>query len=198
MVTRNNYVADIATFFPPQGRWTEADFFALPEVMRIVELANGELIVNAAALPLHQLVITELLDCALQILVREQKLGIVLTANTALRLWEGNIREPDILFIRAEHTDWIGKRYVEGADWVCEVISRGTKKVDEVDKLRDYAKAGIPEYWLIDPKKRTIRVYALRGGEAYILAGTYAAGETASSETIKGFQVSVDQVFTSI
>ena len=49
---------------------------------------------------------------------------------------------------------------------------------DLVDKRRDYAEAGIPEYWIVDPRGETITVLGLRRG-AYLEQGVYRRGAVA-------------------
>lgn len=49
-------------------------------------------------------------------------------------------------------------------DWVCEVLSPGTARVDRADKMPIYAAQGIPFLWLIDPAPRTLEVFLLRDG----------------------------------
>lgn len=88
----------------------------------------------------------------------------------------------------------VTRSHIDGPpDWVAEVISPGSRTVDEVDKLADYAKAGVPEYWLVDLEAGTIRVNVL-AGESYRLAATCEAGQTARAETIDSFTIPVDQV----
>lgn len=43
-------------------------------------------------------------------------------------------------------------------DWLCEVLSPGTAKLDRVKKLRLYARAGVHHVWLVDPLQRTLEV----------------------------------------
>ncbi len=85
----------------------------------------------------------------------------------------------------AKSTEIASKRSTYDApDWVAEIISPGARKTDEVDKLAEYAQAGIPEYWIIDLKKKTVRVYLLpEGGKEYTLAATYTSGQAARSVT---------------
>ena len=47
-------------------------------------------------------------------------------------------------------------------DWVCEVLSPGTRRLDITDKRRLYAAAGVPHLWFIDPLARTLEAFALR------------------------------------
>ncbi|HHW75534.1 MAG TPA: Uma2 family endonuclease [Xanthomonadaceae bacterium] len=49
-------------------------------------------------------------------------------------------------------------------DWVCEVLSPGTARVDRADKMPIYATQGVPFLWLIDPISRTLEVFVLREG----------------------------------
>jgi Uncharacterized protein conserved in cyanobacteria len=49
-------------------------------------------------------------------------------------------------------------------DWVCEVLSPDTARIDRVDKMPIYATQGVPFLWLIDPISRTLEVFVLREG----------------------------------
>jgi Uma2 family endonuclease len=55
-------------------------------------------------------------------------------------------------------------------DWVCEVLSPGTRAVDLTDKRRIYAAAGIPFLWFADPLGRTLEAFALRDGAWTLIA----------------------------
>jgi Uma2 family endonuclease len=189
------YVTEIAKLFPPQGKWTEEDYFALPQTNHIVELSDGELIMPSPATDAHQSASLRL-TMALTPFVDEHDLGIVRYSPMSVRLWEGKIREPDVLFFRKEHRDRLGKSVHGVPDWIAEIISRSTKKTDEINKLAEYAQAGVSEYWLLHYKRKTILVYVLpEGASEYTLAATYGAGEIARSETLIGFEVAVDKIF---
>jgi Uma2 family endonuclease len=122
---------------------------------------------------------------------------VVRFAPLPVRLWPGKIREPDIFFIAKAHEDRIGERVCGVPDLIVEVISSSTLKTDRMEKFEEYAKAGVAEYWLVDPQARTIEVYALQQG-AYLLRGKWGAGETASSGLLSGFAVGVDEVCSEI
>lgn len=55
-------------------------------------------------------------------------------------------------------------------DWVCEVLSPGTRRLDLTDKRRLYAENGVPYLWFVDPKARTLEAFALDGGR-WVLIG---------------------------
>ena len=65
---------------------------------------------------------------------------------------------------------------------------------DLVRKRRDYALAGIPEYWIVDPQEEVIYVLRLEGKE-YVEHGRLTAGDVATSALLPGFTVPVDDVW---
>ena len=75
-----------------------------------------------------------------------------------------------------------------------EILSESTEKVDRTDKFSEYEKAGISEYWIVDPSERVIEVYVL-DLEAYRIVGKWGTGEVAYSKVLAGFQAAVDDVF---
>ena len=75
-----------------------------------------------------------------------------------------------------------------------EVVSPDDPDRDLVEKRTDYAEAGIPEYWIADPRDETLTVLVLHG-EAYVEHGRYGRGETAASVLLEGFAAEVSEVF---
>jgi Uma2 family endonuclease len=185
----------IAVLFPCQGEWTEGDYLALPDTNRIVELSQGRLVIPDMPTTTHQRALRNLLR-AVDAHVMKHGLGEVCPAPLRVRLWEGKLREPDIVFMSAAHADRIEEDFWGVPDLVAEVISprtehsSGTERLDRVEKFKEYARAGVSEYWLVDPKARAIEVYLLREG-AYHLFGKWEMGETARSEILPGFEVPV-------
>ncbi len=183
---------EVAELYPPQGEWTEEDYFALPETNRYVELSEGRLIMPPHPTRRHQVAVLEL-AVRLRQFVRERDLGEVGIAPLPVRLWPGKIREPDILFVAKERADRIGEQVVGVPDLVIEVVSPSTERIDRVEKFVEYAQAGVSEYWLVDLEEGTIEVYALKEG-AYLLSGRSTRGQTAGSQILPGFAVPVDEV----
>ena len=55
-------------------------------------------------------------------------------------------------------------------DWVCEVLSPSTRKVDRLEKRPTYAREGIGHLWLIDPTDRTLEAFELHNGQWLLIA----------------------------
>ena len=58
-------------------------------------------------------------------------------------------------------------------DWVCEILSPSTEKLDRARKLPAYAPRGVSHAWLVNPTSRTLEVLR-RDGERWVLPGTFA------------------------
>lgn len=131
--------APVAALFPPQGQWTEEDYFALPDTNRYVELSEGRLIVPPHPTNRHQVAVLEL-AMRLRQFVMERGLDEVRIAPLPVRLWPGKIREPDTFFIAGEHADHIGERVCGVPDLVVEVTSPSTARTDRMEKFQEYAR----------------------------------------------------------
>ena len=106
--------------------------------------------------------------------------GVAMVSALRMRVREGKFREPDILLLRDRADPRYEDRYWLGADLVAEVVSLDHPERDLVEKRADYAEAGIPEYWIVDPREETITVLALEGN-AYAEHGEFSRGDTARS-----------------
>jgi Uma2 family endonuclease len=66
-------------------------------------------------------------------------------------------------------------------DWVCEVLSPGTARLDRQKKLAIYAREGVARTWLVDPIQRTLEVLRLEGGH-WVIVAIHADQETVRAE----------------
>ena len=174
------------------NHWSVADYLAL-ETNRLIEFSHGQLEVLPMPRMSHQQIVLLLLQALLRF-VSAQDLGTVLFAPLRVQLWPGKFREPDIVFMRREHADRMGEEFWEGADLVVEVVSPDDRRRDLETKRGEYAQAGIPEYWIVDPETQRITVLTLAGAE-YAVRGDFGAGEQATSALLPGFAVDVAPVF---
>jgi Uma2 family endonuclease len=67
-------------------------------------------------------------------------------------------------------------------DWVCEVVSPSTGRLDRTKKLAVYARAGVKHAWLVDPLLQTLEIYHLEGGRWVVVD---ACG---GDETLRGVE----------
>lgn len=176
-----------------QGLWTEQQYIRLSEqTNRLIEFTDGVLEVLSMPTSKHQLIIGFLYRVLYALL--EQRGGIVTFAALPLQLRPGKYREPDVLLLldrtdpRYQDSSWLG------ADLVMEVVSPGDPKRDTQMKRRDYAEAGIPEYWIVNPLDETITVLTLQG-TSYVEHGIFRRGQQASSVLLADLAVSADDVF---
>ena len=116
------------------------------------------------------------------------------SAPLRLQIRPGKFHEPDLLLLRDAHDPCNQDAYWLGADLVVEIVSPDDPERDIVTKRADYAEAGIPEYWIVNPIDTTITVLTLEGS-AYTEHGVFARGAQATSQLLAGFVVSVDEVF---
>ncbi len=184
---------EVALLFPPQGEWSEAEYLAL-DTNYLVELSDGCLEVLPMPTVFHQLIVNYLHNL-LEAFVAAHASGMVLFAPLPVRLWPGQFREPDIVYCRPERVGNLHGQ-PQGADLVVEVVSEGeeNRKRDLETKRGEYAKAGIAEYWIVDPQEQRITVLTL-DGQTYWEHGLFGIGTQASSVLLPGFSVPVEAVF---
>jgi Uma2 family endonuclease len=179
---------EIATLFPNQGQWSEQEYLAL-NTNRLVEYSDGCLEFLPMPTLSHQLIMLFLYE-ALKAHVSAHDLGSVLVAGYRVQVRPGKYREPDVIFIRRQKEPQMGEQFSTSADLVMEVVSDDDRRRDFEIKRQEYAQAGIPEYWIIDPRLKQITVLWL-DGPAYVVHGEFAEGTEATSRLLEGFKVNV-------
>ena len=180
---------------PTQGRWSDDEYLWLTDRCgRRVEFTDGRIEELPVPTDAHQSIL-QFLYRALFAWLRPRG-GVVMVSGLRLRLREGKFREPDVVALCDRADARRENRYWLGADLVVEVVSPDDPARDLAVKRADYAEAGIPEYWIVDPRNETITVLALEGG-AYAVRGAFGRGETARSAVFDGFAAEASAVFDS-
>jgi Uma2 family endonuclease len=184
--------------WPAQGQWTYEDYLRLPDDGRRYEIIEGVLYVTNAPDFDHQFAVHQI-AVALELWIRGRNGGIVLTAPFEVHL--PNIAQPvqpDVLFISAARRPPSGSKLFEGApDLIVEVLSPSTIRVDRTVKFNAYERAGVREYWLVDPKMQAIEVYVLTKGE-FALLGQFGPNEVVQSAILEGFAAAVNTLFAAV
>lgn len=185
---------EIASLFPTQGNWSAGEYLNL-KTNRLVELDDGRLELLPMPTELHQL-IAFYMCASLRNLGDGNPPGIAVMAPFRVRVTPTKFREPDVAFMLHKHRERRHEQFWEGADVVVEVVSEDDPNRDLETKRVEYAKAGITEYWIVDPRDRSVLVLTLDAeAEEYREKGRYGVGETASSALLEEFQVDVRAVF---
>ena len=186
----NAFVCDS---LPPQGYWGDEHYLWLTDrTRRLVEFTDGYVELLPVPTVAHQAILSLLNDLLSAYL--KPRDGFVLFAGLRVRIREGKFREPDLAALRRRSDPRNEARYWVGADIVAEVVSPDDPARDLVAKRSDYAEAGIPEYWIVDPRVETVTVLRLAGG-TYVEYGVFARGGTATSALLDGFAVDVTALF---
>ena len=141
-------------------------------------MIEGNLIYNQAAPSrIHQTILSELHTVINNYIKSNQGACRVYPAPFAVKLREDSktIVEPDLSIICDKNN--LTDRGCTGApDWIIEIVSPGSRRMDYFIKLFKYRTAGVREYWIVDPEKNRITVYNFESEDT---------GEYAFSESIK-------------
>jgi Uma2 family endonuclease len=149
---------------PPQGRWTYADYAALPDDGNRYEIIAGVLYTTPAPGAGHQSVSARLVTF-LVTHVEFAGLGRVFAAPVDVELAPDTVVQPDIVVILSANLDRITPSRIIGApDLVVEILSPGTAGHDQREKQDAYARAGVGEYWIVDPGAQTVELLTLDQG----------------------------------
>jgi Uma2 family endonuclease len=175
-----------------QGEWTYQDFLRLPDNGMRYEVIEGNLCISPASRPLHQ----EILGALCRVLHEQinKRSGQFLLGPVALVLpGYAEPAQPDLLFIAQDRLAIVREAMILGVpDMVAEVLSPESVYHDRRRKFELYARAGVWEYWLVDPAG-TIEIYVLRG-QAYAPMGSFTWGDTLQSELWPELTAVVDDI----
>ena len=105
------------------------------------------------------------------------------------------IVEPDISVIRDRSK--LDKYGCKGApDMVIEVLSPSTQRHDQLVKLNLYQRAGVQEYWIVDPENRTVRVLLQTGNGIFQTHEVYGQEDVAKVNVLDGCFIELSKVFS--
>jgi Uma2 family endonuclease len=178
---------------PLQGLWTEEQYLKLTDYTnRLLEFTDGEIEVLPMPTDRHQVILALLYELFVAFI--RPTGGKVLFAPLRIQIRPGKYRESDLLLFLNARDARRQDRYWLGADLVVEIVSPDNPKRDTVTKRADYAAAGIPEYWIVNPEEETVTVLTL-AGDSYADQGIFGRGTQATSALLAGFAVDVDALF---
>ena len=181
----------------PRVKLTYDDFVLFPDDGKRHELIDGEHYVTPSPNIRHQQLLGRLyllIGSWLQI----NPIGEMFLSPLDVVFSDVDVVEPDLLFVSSRRAaDIITPKHVRGApDFVVEIGSPSTRKRDETIKRRLYERAGVVEYWVVDPELDVIRVYRRTdtGFDRPIELAKETA-DTLSTPLLPGLEVPLARVF---
>jgi Uma2 family endonuclease len=177
-------------------RLTYEDYCEIPDDGRRHQLVDGEHYVTPSPGTRHQDIVARLF-AELWLHVREHKSGRLFVAPLDVLLAVGTVVQPDILYVSPARTSIVMDKHIAGApDLVVEVLSEGSRRLDEKTKLRAYEAHGVAECWYVDIEMDQIRVYR-RTGDHFLPPVQLAADrqDTLTSPRFPGLSIPLSSVF---
>ena len=171
--------------------YTTDDIYALPDGQR-AELIDGRFYMMAPPKRIHQELVSYLHHEIYGYIDRKDGACKIYPAPFAVFLNQDNRNyvEPDLSVIC--DSEKLTEDGCNGApDWVIEIVSPSTERMDYGIKLFKYRSAGVREYWIVNPYKKTVNVFDFEKEEH---TGLYAFQEELHSCIFPDFQARLEQI----
>jgi Uma2 family endonuclease len=183
--------------YPAPGTATEEDVLeVLARSGRICELIDGTLVEKT--MTTYESMLAFELAYFIRGYLATHKLGVLAGGDGLLKILPGQIRAPDVSFIRWEQLPARGAPkppiYPAVPDLAVEVLSKGNTAEEMERKLREYFQAGVRLVWTIEPKTRTARAYTAPGEGTEIGPD----GSLLGGEVLPGFVLPLAQLFVQV
>lgn len=167
--------------------YTIEDIYALPDGER-AELVDGQIYNMAPPSRTHQRILGAIYRKIADYIDAHQGTCEVNVAPFAVFLNENDMNyvEPDISVICNQSK--LDDKGCHGApDWIIEIVSPSSKRMDYFIKLFKYRTAGVKEYWIVDPEKNRITVYNFEQDNME----EYSFGEGVPVGIYEGFSIKI-------
>jgi Uma2 family endonuclease len=179
----------------PKRRATYEDLMQVPDT-KVAEIIDGELVVSPRPASPHARAATAVgVDIAGPF---DREPGDPAGPGGWWILLEPELHLRDDVLV----PDWAGWRregmrvlpdtpaFTQAPDWVCEVISPSTGRIDRSRKMRIYAREGISHLWFVEPQLQTLEVYRLEAGR-WVVLGTYAGDDAVRAEPFEAAELRI-------
>jgi Uma2 family endonuclease len=173
---------------------TVEEYKNLPETGPRYQLIEGDLYMAPAPNRFHQ-DISRNIQGALDRYLEANPIGILYDAPFDVYLTETDVFQPDLIVVLNASRSILTDAGAEGApEFVVEILSPKTRKLDLVNKKRVYARLGVKELWIIDPEPGIIEIYRFEQSEAEPIAKLYPS-DTLTTPLLPGFSMPAAAVF---
>src|SRR5207248_4555165 len=180
---------------PPQGQWTYADWEELPDDGNRYEIIDGVLYMTTAPSSFHQWIVNRL-ERHITIPAEDQGLAFAFPAPIGVIMPGCDPVQPDFVVVLASRAAIIRDRRIMGVpDVIVEILSPGNTAYDQQVKYEAYARAGVPEYAVVNPATRTLSHYRLKAPGRYAVPRVHAADEVMSFDCLPAIHVPIRELF---
>jgi Uma2 family endonuclease len=178
----------------PQGQWTYEAYLKIPNDGNRYEIIDGVLYLMASPNHKHQTAVRKIAHY-FTTYVDLAGLGEVLLSPFDITLPSGSTVQPDVSVVLKQNKRIVkAKRAYGTPDLVVEVASPSTGGYDQKLKKASYAQAGVKEYWIVRPSRKTVEISTLEEGEL-VSKGIFKGQDTLPTQIIPEFPVKVEQFF---
>ncbi len=178
-------------------RLTVDDFMLFPDDGKRHQIIDGVHYVTPSPVTRHQAISGRLYLSLGNFLAEQPQLGRVFFAPFDVIFTRWDVVEPDLLVIAGDQLDILTTKNVQGAPAiVVEILSPGTRKVDESIKRRLFDRGGVREYWLIDPELDIVKVYrrVADGTFPRVAELSREAEDTLTSDVLPGWSLALTRL----
>jgi Uma2 family endonuclease len=182
----------------PDTRLTYEDLLLFPDDGRRHELIDGEHYVTPSPNTRHQRLVRRLLSAFEDYLRTHPGAGEPFVAPLDVVISDTDVVVPDLLFIAADQHDILTDKHVRGAPaLVIEILSPGTRRVDEKIKYRLFDRADVREYWLVDPELDLIKICRRAEDNSFPRVAELTAEDAAvlTTPVLPGLEIPLSSLF---
>src|ERR1700719_3894656 len=181
----------VNTNFPPL---TVENYKLLPETGPRYQLIQGDLYMAPAPNRFHQ-EISRNLQFELHSYLKHNPIGKLFDAPFDVYLDEVNVFQPDLVIVLNERLGILSEQGAEGApELVVEILSPKTRRLDLVNKNREYSRSGVKELWFIDPDLRTATIHRFSSDGVEKIQQVNEE-DTVATDLLPGFSLALEIIF---
>ena len=159
------------------------------------ELVDGVVLVTPSPEPAHNLLAGEIY-AQVRTWLMAQGAGRIIFSQVDVQLDERTVVGPDLTVLLNDRLEQIRTNRIVGApSLVVEVISKSSRRGDSVDKRGKYARAAVPEYWMVDPELQVVVRHSKPVSGSYDDVRVFSRDDVMESATIPGLGVQLTAVF---
>lgn len=180
---------------------TYEEWLQMPETNQPCDIVDGEIKMSPAPNVLHQFLVGEVLALLCERVPQGRGLVLSSPVDVIVSRSPFKTRQPDVMRVPFRERGWHNLQAVLEAspgevipDLVVEVLSPSERRQSAEEKIEDYRRIGVREFWLVSPEAETVEVLRLSEG-AIERIGLYGRGDTVRSELLPELQLDTDRLF---